>query len=199
MLALCLLLAGCGSNPSLEPRVPDLVVDPAPVSVGVYYGDALRNHSCTGGKGYIAYEWTFEMGPPSIEMFDGLLADMFQDTETVTESPEDTLMQDKRDVVEIRMTSFNGCDASWPIIGTSTVAIGYEAILWSAQGQELTRWPGRGSAGPSDSSQDFITSFDETAHLAALASIAMRKATTDFVISFDSNPIVQSRLYARTK
>lgn len=199
-LTLCLLIAACGSNPPPEPKVPIPVMDPAPVSVGVYYGDALRNHSCTGGKGYIAYEWTFEMGPPSIEMFDGLLAGMFRNAETVTEIPEDTLIQDERDTVEIRMTNFTGCDASWPVTDRwTTVEVGYEAILRSAQGEELTRWRGQGTAGMSDPYQKYMTSTGEAAYLAALASIAMRKAATDFVVNFEGNPVVQSRLYASSR
>ncbi len=38
---LSLLLAGCGSTVSIQPNVPTPVVEPLPVSVGVYYADIL--------------------------------------------------------------------------------------------------------------------------------------------------------------
>ena len=188
-----LLLAGCSSTVSIQPNTPSPVVEPVPVSVGVYYADALRNHTCTGGKGYIAFEWTVGMGPPSIAMFDRLFAAMFREAETVDTSPGATPAPGLRDVIEVRLTEFNGCDARWPIIGITTVRVAYEAILWSAQGRELTRWQGRGQAGPRDPLDGYRPS-GEAAYLAALTSLAMRKAATDFVLNFEGNSKVQARL-----
>ncbi len=188
-----LLLAGCSSTLSIQPNTPAPVVEPVPVSVGVYYADALRNHTCTGGKGYIAFDWTVAMGPPSIAMFDRLFAAMFRKAETVNTRPGATPAPEPRDVIEVRLTEFNGCDARWPIIGTTTIRVAYEAILWSAQGRELARWQGRGQAGPRDPLDDYRPS-GEAAYLAALTSLAMRKAATDFVLNFEGNSVVQARL-----
>ena len=203
--ALGLLLAGCGSSIfPIQPNVPAPVVEPVPVLVGVYYADALRNHGCTGGKDTFDFGWTVAMGPPSIAMFDGLFAAMFHEIETVDTRPGAT--PTPRDVIEVRLTEFDGCDARRPIVGIATVRVAYEAILWSAQGRELTRWRGRGQAGPRDPQDEYVAGFPEiheiltgsytpeAAYLAALTSIAMRKAAADFVLNFEGNSVVQARL-----
>lgn len=190
---LFLLLAGCSSTVSIQPNVPAPVVEPVPSVVGVYYADALRKHTCTGGKGYIAFKWTVAMGPPSIAMFDRLFAAMFRKAETVDTRPGASPVEEPRDVIEIRLTEYNGCDARWPIIGSTTLRVAYEAILWSPQGQELTRWLGQGQAGPRDPLDDYRLS-GEAAYLSALTSLAMRKAATDFVLNFEENSAVQARL-----
>lgn len=196
-LALVTLLSGgCSSNLFLEPNVPTPVVETAPVSVGIYYDDALRNHKCTGGKGYIAYEWTVEMGPPSVAMFDGAFATLFQEVENVDARPGVTAARSPWDVIEMRLTEYNGCDARWPVFGT-TVIVAYEAILWSADGRELTRWHGRGQAGPYVPDGEPMESQGEAAYLAAVTSLAMRRAAADLVINFETNPVVQARFFRR--
>ncbi len=205
---LSLLLLGCGTKTlAIPPNVPVPVVEPAPVSVGVFYSETLRNHTCTIGKDYVEigrHTWKAAMGPPSIAMFDRLLAAMFRKTETADTRPG--AAPTPRDVIEVRLSEFNGCDVRPPIIGTTTVRIGYEAILWSAQGRELTRWQGRGQAGPGDSLYDYLETFSGPlqiltgskprviAYLAALTSLAMRDAATNFLLNFEKNSVVQARL-----
>ncbi len=200
-----LLLAGCGPSVfPIQPNVPAPVVEPMPAPIGVYYADALRDHGCTGGEGTLDHGWAVAMGPPSIAMFDGLFAAMFRETETVDTWPGATPAP--RHVIEVRLREFDGCDARPPIVGAAIVRVGYEAILWSAQGRELTRWRGRGQAGPRDSQDEYVAGFPklheiltgsytpEAAYLAALTSMAMRKAAADFVLSFEGNSVVQARL-----
>lgn len=198
VVSMALLVAACGGKQTVKQDFPMPVLDPAPVAIGVYYTDTLRNHKCTGGKGYIAYEWTFELGPPSIAMYDNLLGAMFENTSTVSAKPGAGQARGNEDVIEIHMTEFTGCDASWPVFGAS-VDIHYEAILWSAEGKELTRWNARGTAGPADPYVDYMDSGGEAEYLAALTKIAMRKAATDFVLNYENDPVVKSRLLARSQ
>ena len=198
VVAIVLPVAACGGKQTIEQDLPVPVVDPAPVAIGVYYPDSLRNHACTGGKGYIAYDWTFELGPPSIAMYDKLLDAMFERTRTVDARPGAGQAQGDEDVIEIRMTEFSGCDASWPVFGAS-VSIGYEVILWSPEGKEMTRWNARGAAGPFDIDPDERSWMEEAEYLAALTSIAMRKAATDFVLNYEKDPVVKSRLLAQSQ
>ena len=198
VVAVVLLVAACGGKQTVNQSLPMPVVDPAPVAVGVYYPDSLRNHKCTGGKGYIAYDWIFELGPPSIAMYDKLLGAMFESIRNVDAEPGSGQAQGDDDVIEIRMIEFTGCDAGWPVFGAS-VSVSYEAILWSPDGKELTRWNARGSAGPSDPYADHMDSGGEAGYLAALTKIAMRKAATDFVLNYEKDPVVRSRLLARSQ
>lgn len=195
VVLMVLLFAACGGKQSVKQELPMPVVDPAPVSIGVYYPDSLRNHKCIGGKGYIAYDWTFELGPPSMAMYDKLLGAMFKSARTVDAKPGTSSAQGTEDVIEVRMTGFTGCDASWPVIGAS-VTINYEAILWAPDGTELTRWNAHGAAGLSDPYDDYMDSGGEAEYLAALTKIAMRKAATDFVLNYENDPVVKTRLLA---
>lgn len=196
--ATVLFVAACSGNPTIEQDIPTPVVDPAPVAIGVYYPDSLRNHKCTGGKGYIAYDWTFELGPPSIAMYDKLLGAMFMSTRMVDAEPGAGQARRDYDVIEIRLTDFDGCDVSWPVFGAS-VSIGYEAVLWSPDGKEMTRWNARGAAGPADPLPDDMDSVVEARYLAALTSIAMRKAATDFVLNYENDPVVKTRLLTHSQ
>ncbi len=171
-------------------------MEPAPVSVGIYYSEDLRNHKCTGDKGYIAYSWTFALGPPSIEMFDILFTALFRDVETLDIGPGITTSRDQRDIIELRLSEFNGCEASWPILGTTVIDIAYEAIVWSAEGEKVAQWKGQGRAGRGDDLGSYGGSAwePELSHLAALTSVAMRKAAADFIINFKNDPAVRAWL-----
>jgi hypothetical protein len=169
------------------------VIDQAPVSVGIRYSRELLAHHCKGGKGYIAFDWTYELGAPSTEMLDPLLRAMFRDPKRIASNAT----RAKTDVVDIHLRAFNGCDASWPIIGTTRVNVVYQAILRDSGGAELTRWAGRGSAGPADEVQDLMKSTGEIGYLNALVGLAMRRAATGFVVGFEGDPVVRSRYYGR--
>lgn len=184
-----LVLSGCGAPPPLQPPEVLPLVEAAPVAITLRYAEDLRNHHCTGDKGYIAYSWSFALGPPSIEMFDPIFESLFVEVGDGSGAGAG----DKRDVVELALTAFTGCQASWPIIGTSVVEIAYEAVVRSPEGAELTRWSGRGRAGPGDDLGDpSLTGDPEASHLNALTSIAMRKAVADFVVAFETDPAVRA-------
>ncbi len=196
-LLLSALVTGCGGAvPVVSPIDRPPLIEPLPVSVGIYYSEDLRNHKCTGDKGYIAYSWTFELGPPSIQMFDNLFTALFRDVETLDISPKITTSRHPRDIIELRLSKFNGCQAKWPILGTTVIYIAYEAILWSAEGKKVAQWKGQGRAGRGDDLGSYGGSAwePELRHLAALTSVAMRKAAADFIINFQNEPAVQDRL-----
>ena len=180
---------GCSGTgtPAVEPPILKPVIEPAPVSVAVYYSENLRDHRCTG-------DWTFAMGPPSIEMFDVIFAALFGDVETRDTGPKITSPGDQRDIIELHLSEFTGCQASWPILGTTVIDIAYEAIVRSAEGEELARWNGRGRAGPGDDLEGYSGSAwePELAHLNALTGVAMRKAAADFVVNFENDPAVRT-------
>ncbi len=203
LIGFCLsIFTGCGGGPiSVKPPIvqPPLV-EPVPVSVSVYYSEDLRNHKCTVEKGYIAESWTFVMGPPSIQMFDTIFTGLFRDVETLDIAPETATPRDQRDVIELRLIEFSGCEASWPIIGTTEIDIEYRAILRSAAGETLARLEGRGHAVPRDDDPRLASSrwsVPEATHLAILTSAAMRRAAADFMINFENDPAVRAWLRNR--
>jgi hypothetical protein len=197
LLALFLSIgtAGCSTGKvHLEPLIVRPIVNPLPIAVGIHYADDLRNHECTGDKGYIAYSWTFALGPPSIETFSTIFTALFENVEMQDTNPNSTSAGDQRDIIELHLTEFTGCQASWPIIGTTVIEIEFKAIIMSVDGEELARWNGRGRAGPGDDLHGYPMSLPEAErdHLNALTSVAMRKALVDFVVNFENDPTVRA-------
>jgi hypothetical protein len=184
-----LLAAGCGNRPILlESPITKLpLTEPAAVPVEIVFAKDLRNHVCTGDNGYIAHSWTFEMGPPSIVMFDLVFSALFDKTQRVSRNS---------DVIELHLKEFNGCEASWPIIGTTQIRVTYEAIIRSAGGDEIARWEGRGTEGPNMARDGNL--YDENGHLTLLTREAMREAAADFIVSFYKNPKVQTWIEKRS-
>jgi len=193
-IALAWMFAGCGGTVSVRPPSVQPVVAPLPISVGVYYADDLKHHKCTGDQGYIAYAWTIELGPSSIELFDNVFRALFADIEILETDHTIAPLGDRKGVVDIHLSKFTGCDASWPIVNTTVIEVAYEAILRSAEDEVVAQWEGRGQAGPGDDLSE-LQNFawePELAHLAALTNVAMRKAATDFIIEFETNTAIQN-------
>lgn len=197
-LSVCTLLSigagGCSGTVPVSPDIVRPVVEPTKIAVDIHYADDLQDHECTGDGGYIAFSWAFALGPPSIEMFNVIFATLFTDVEFSDASSEIAFLGDQRDVIELHLSSFTGCQASWPIFGTTVIEIRYEAIVWSAEGEELVRWGGYGQAGPG---HDLLGNNGpmlepELAHLNALTSVAMRNAAADFVVNFETDPAVRA-------
>lgn len=188
-----LVASGCSETVFVEAPAVEPVIEPLPVSVAVYYPDALRNHSCTGDNGYIAFSWTFALGPPSVELFDHLFEAMFENVETVDAGPENGRDGGGKDLIELQLAMFNGCEARWPIVGTTVVEIAYKAIVWSAEGTEIAQWEGRGRAGPGDDLGQYAA-VSEVSYLAALTRVAMRRAAADFIVTFETEPSIRASL-----
>ena len=100
------LVTGCYGTNSVfvEPPIDVApLIEPAQVSVGIYYSEDLRNHKCTADARFHwnfaligRPRWTFALGPPSIEMFDILFTALFTDVETRDTGPEITSPGDQQ-------------------------------------------------------------------------------------------------------
>lgn len=185
---LSIVAVGCSNTVSLKPPVFVPVIEAAPVSVVVKYSDKLRDHACVASKGYITASWSFALGPPSIEMFNTVFAALFKEVQFLDTASKMSVGPDKRDVIELQLSDFTGCDASWPILDTTDIDIAYKAIARNTKGEELLQWEGRGRATNEDLPQPYTgTDSDlEGSHLAALTKVAMRKAAANFIINFES-------------
>ena len=179
----CLFVAACGSVVPLEnPIGQPPLVEPLEASIGVYYTEHLRNYSCVVEKGYIAAKWPMELGAPSVAMFDTILGAFFEDIEILDVDPMTALPRSEDDFVILDLVAFDGCEARWPIIGTTAIEIVYGATFRSADGDVIEELTVRGRAGPGDVGLARIPR-----HLADLTEAAMRKAGADFVVKLDEN------------
>ena len=196
------LVTGCYGTNSVfvEPPIDVApLIEPAQVSVGIYYSEDLRNHKCTADARFDwnfaiigRPRWTFALGPPSIEMFDILFTALFTDVETRDTGPEITSPGDQRYVIELRLSELNTCEVmSWDTLGPTVIDITYEAIVWSAEGEKIAQWEGRGRAGRDDLGR-YYRKWEPL--VAALTSVAMRKAAADFIVNFENDPVVRAWL-----
>jgi len=82
------LLGGCGSslNLQVDSSVPVALVQTAPLSVGVYYDDALRNHSYTEDSSERP-NWVIDSGNSQVAMFDRVLTSTFTDVVVLDNIP----------------------------------------------------------------------------------------------------------------
>lgn len=193
MLALGLLVSGCSSTvPVSSPLESPPLVEKAPVTVRVLYADSLSHHQCTVGKGYISAAWTIALGRPSIELFDGIFAALFEHPLAGDEQSRLLVSSANTPFVEVRLIEYDGCEAGWPIVGAATIRIAYEATLRDRDGNLIARWQGRGKAVPADYAtaapgKETVPGV-ETRYLSTMTRLAMRRAAADFIVNFDKDP-----------
>ena len=186
-----ILISACSHVVNVTPPVslPPLV-EKKPLSVGVVYSEDLQNHKCTASKDYIADSWEIQLGPSNIEMFDLILGGLFENIVKL-DSVKSGVKKGLKNVIEIRLQEYNGCEASWPIINASIV-VTYEATLYGEDATVITTWQGSGRAMPSDSHESCGAlvphhSLTETRYLAYTTCIAMRRAAADFIVNLQNN------------
>ncbi len=191
--ALLLFTTACAETVRPKVDVPTPVVGKAPLRVAVAFDDSLANHRCVVSKGYIAADWTIEIGPPSMAAFTKALAAVFERA-TVLPAAQAGEAAIDQPVIRISLDAFSGCDASWPIIGSS-VEVAYFAKVMRGSVIVLDDWTGRGRASQADLEAYSLpggplTTSIEGHYLARLTEIAIRKAVADFVAKFEDDPRV---------
>jgi len=192
-VALLLLAAGCSETVQPKVDAPTPVVEKAPLRVAVVYDEALANHHCVVSKGYIAEDWTIDIGPPSTAAFTKALGAMFEKATVLPASQAGQAAGDQP-VIRISLDAYSGCDGSWPIVG-GTIEVAYSARVTRGTVFALDGWTGRGRAAQADleaypSPESTLATGNEGYYLARLTEIAIRKAVADFVANFEDDPRV---------
>jgi hypothetical protein len=178
------------------------LVEPLPLTVGVYYASDLRDHECAAGQDYFFDRFVIRLGPPSVELFDLLSAGLFART-TPTPSRPSVEHPAPIDVIEIGLDAFSGCEGRWPIRATTTtVNLAYRVALWDPRGARLAAWTSAGAGTATEIGSGIVPvaplpQEPESHHLATLTMIAMRKAAADFVRAFHARPDVKAWLESR--
>lgn len=199
ILALGMFVSACSSTvPVSSPLERPPLVEKIPVTVRILYADSLSHHQCTAGKGYISAAWSIALGSPSIEMFDGIFAALFDKPLTGDGSSQGAASNARAPLIEVRLLEYDGCEARWPIVGTTTVRITYEATLRDREGNLIARWQGRGKAMPADYASavpgnEMVASI-EMQYLSTMTRLAMRRAAADFIINFEKEPGIRAWL-----
>ena len=182
------LVCGCEhSVPVASPIQQPPAAPSAPKTVGIFYADDLAHYRCETGKGYIFDRYVFELGPQSIAMFDTIFSGLFQKIDHLAKEPADG-GEGGRDTITIHLVGFDGCEASWPILGTTTIHVAYEGVFRSKAG-DIARVRGAGQADSYDIESNEMT--DAALYLGGLLQIAMRRAAAQFVLEFEQRPELQ--------
>jgi hypothetical protein len=88
IVVLAALVAGCSQSLTLQvdSAVPAALMQTLPLTVAVYYDDALRNHSFTEDSKE-RKNWAISTGPSQVAMFDQVLASTFTNVLPITQLP----------------------------------------------------------------------------------------------------------------
>jgi hypothetical protein len=189
---ICGLVSSCAHTVRVEAPTANPVVEKTTIKVAVVYDEALRNHRCTVSKGYIADEWSIALGSASMATFTPIFLSMFEDV-VILPAGAETPMDDSRYVIGLSLEEYTGCDAAWPIVGSS-VAITYSADVTHGSAKVLEAWSGFGEATVQDiEDPEGSASLDvEGKYLARMTTLAIRKAAADFVWNFEEDERVRA-------
>jgi hypothetical protein len=137
-------------DPAME--APPVLVEPLPLTIGVYYGDALRNHEVTN-KPPLETDFSIKTGPAHVSFYNDLLADVFART-VLLDSKDSALTGAQRldAVIEPLITRVDYTfidDGS--LKGKLPASILYVFRLYGPDGDEIHSWnitgQGQGESG----------------------------------------------------
>lgn len=186
------VLSACGaSTVTVEGSYPSPNIPPLPMTLGVYYSDALRNHVYTERTDAGKDEYLVNSGGSHIELFNTVLPAMFQQVIVL----DDLAMANERGVDAVFIPNIDEFQLGMP---QKTRLDSYE--VWVKYNMRLTE-PG------GDYIADWVmTAYGKTAQstfggaeggINDAAVAAMRDLASNFSISFTSVPDVRDWLQPR--
>lgn len=144
-LAAAGLLASCTLSTVPDPPTEDPLVEPLPYTVGVYYDPDFRSFEFISHYDPVL-SMKYEIGSPSVEMFDHALSSLFEEVVVIEEWPANaTLDPEVVGVFYPRIENFyGGIDTGWQ--GRYYANVTYRTTLYDSLGEEVGSWTvyGRG-------------------------------------------------------
>lgn len=189
---LLLALAGCGtSDVIIEGSFPTPNIGRLPVSVAVYYDDALKEHS------YVEYsetgreEFAVASGLSHVELFDTLLPAMFEDVVEVDEL-EDARPLGVDAVFAPMIEEFQLALPAKTRLDVYEVWIKYNMRLLTAEGEYIADWV---LTSYGKTPKETFRSDEASINMAAVG--ALRDLASSFSLSFTRQPDVSGWLAGR--
>lgn len=186
------LLAACGvNNVVIEGSFPTPNIEPLPMTVAVYYDDALRQFS------YIEYsetgqeEYNIESGVSHIALFDAILPAMFSEV-LVVNSLEEARSAEVDAVFAPAIEEFQLALPAKTKLDVYEVWIKYNMRLVSADGESIADW-----VLTSYGKTPTATFRSEEAAINDAAIVALRDLASSFSLSFTQVPEVRDWLTSR--
>jgi len=182
--------------PIRSPITQPPIASPIRGMIDVFYPAEFQTYHCKTGKGYIFDTFRFDLGAQSVTMFDSILEGVFEHIEHVDRDPDFAGRSRPHPAITLRLVQFTGCEAKWPIVGTTAIDIEYDANIYTRTGKAIAQITARGHADAFDIPTG--ASADESQYLGRLTGAAMRKAAASFVADFQRREEIRETLNAES-
>ena len=187
-------LTGCGPNKVVvQGNFPPPLIEPLPLTVGVWFGDDFTQHEFFDGtKSRNESSWVVSTGAAQVQMWNGLLAGMFEQVVVLDSPPEAGRSSPVVDAVLIpHVEELQYAIPAHTQIKVYEIWMRYRFELVTIGGQPIAEWT-MSSYGKTPTA--FLQSDQEAVNLAAV--MALRDAGANFVSRFTQIPAVRGWLLA---
>jgi hypothetical protein len=186
------LLAGCGpAHVVVEGKFPPPLIEPLPLTLGVWYGDDFSNHEFFDeSKSRTESSWIVSTGVAQVQMWDTLLAGMFSKLVHLQAQPAPGQPIAGVDAVLIpHVEELQYAIPTQTRIKVYEIWLRYRFELLGADGTPIAEWT-MTSYGKTPTA--FLQSDQEAVNLAAV--MALRDAGANFATQFTRLPAIKDWL-----
>ncbi len=183
-----LLLAGCGpTTVKVEGNFPDPLMEPVPVTLGVWYPDEFVNHEFFDeAKSRAETGWIVNTGDAQVAMWDKLLSGMFVEMVPMKGEPSASQMNPVVNAVLIpHVDELQYAIPQHTNIKVYEIWMRYRFELVTTSGEPIAEWT---MAAYGKTPTAFLRSDEAAVNLAAV--MALRDAGANFATSFTRVPDV---------
>jgi hypothetical protein len=186
-LVILLFLSGCNSTKQVivQGNFPSPLVSKIPVSLGVWYGDDFANHEIFDeSRSRAESDWIVKTGQAQVQMWDTLLAGMFENLVHLEARPAAG-----SDIQGVDMVLIPHVEELQYAIPTQThikvyeIWMRYRFEMVTTDGEKIAEWF---MTAYGKTPTAFLQSSEKAVNFAAV--MALRDAGAHFVISFGSDP-----------
>ena len=191
-LALLVLVAACGPNKVVvEGTFPPPLMEPLPLTLGVWYGDDFANHEFFDeAKSRSESSWVVQTGQAQVQMWDVLLTGMFTEMVPMKGEPGPGQMNQLVDAVLIpHVDELQYAIPAHTNVKVYEIWMRYRFQLVTSGGEPIAEWT-MSSYGKTPTA--FLRSDQDAVNLAAV--MALRDAGANFATNFTRVPAVQDWL-----
>lgn len=189
-LLILLFLSGCNSTKQVivQGNFPAPLVSKIPVSLGVWYGDDFANHEIFDeSRSRAESDWIVKTGQAQVQMWDTLLAGMFENLVHLEARPAAG-----NDIQGVDMVLIPHVEELQYAIPTQThikvyeIWMRYRFEMVTTDGEKIAEWF---MTAYGKTPTAFLQSSEKAVNFAAV--MALRDAGAHFVISFGSDPALK--------
>lgn len=194
-LVLLLALVGCGpAQVTVKGNFPPPLMEPLPLSIGVWYDDDFTNHEFFDeAKSKTESSWLVKTGEAQVQMWNTLLAGMFDNVVQMKGKPGPGQMNQAVDAVLIpHVDELQYAIPTHTNIKVYEIWMRYRFELVTSSGDPIAQWT-MSAYGKTPTA--FLQSDQAAVNLAAV--MALRDAGANFATTFTRVPALQSWLQQR--